>query len=407
MTRKMVRQVAFLVGLSAAFLSSLAKAEKKYDPGASDTEIKIGNIVPYSGPASAYGMIGKVEAAYFKMINDQGGINGRKINFISYDDAYSPPKTVEQARRLVESDEVLLIFSAQGTPTNSAIQRYLNNKKIPHLFISSGATKWDDPKNYPWSMGNGPTYQNEGIILGKYILQEKPDAKVAILYQNDDFGKDFTKHFLEGLGDKRSMVIAQSAYDVSEPTIDMHIVNLKSSGANVLVSFATPKFAAQSIKRVGELGWNAHHLVMSQSTSIGAVITPAGFNNARGLVSATYFKDVTDPQWKDDPGMQRFLNFMDRYMPGVDKADSILLLGYGKAQTLERVLRQCGDELTRENVMRQAANLTNVELDVLLPGITVNTSPTKYSPVDQMHLMRFNGEKWELFGELLQGSNKR
>ncbi len=345
MTRKMVRQVAFLVGLSAAFLSSLAKAEKKYDPGASDTEIKIGNIVPYSGPASAYGMIGKVEAAYFKMINDQGGINGRKINFISYDDAYSPPKTVEQARRLVESDEVLLIFSAQGTPTNSAIQRYLNNKKIPHLFISSGATKWDDPKNYPWSMGHGPTYQNEGIILGKYILQEKPDAKVAILYQNDDFGKDFTKHL--------------------------------------------------------------HHLVMSQSTSIGAVITPAGFNNARGLVSATYFKDVTDPQWKDDPGMQRFLNFMDRYMPGVDKADSILLLGYGKAQTLERVLRQCGDELTRENVMRQAANLTNVELDVLLPGITVNTSPTKYSPVDQMHLMRFNGEKWELFGELLQGSNKR
>ena len=361
-TRRLIRRTAFLIGLSAAFLSAPAKAENKYDPGASDTEIKIGNIVPYSGPASAYGLIGKVEAAYFKMINDQGGINGRKINFISYDDAYSPPKTVEQARKLVESDEVLLIFSAQGTPTNSAIQRYLNNKKIPQLFISSGATKWDDPKNYPWSIRHGPTYRTEGTIFAKYILQEKPDTKIAILYQNDHFGKELTKSFLDGLGDKRSMVVAQSAYDVSEPTIDSHIVQLKSSGADVLVSFATPKFAAQSIKRVGELGWNVHHLVMSQSTSISAVIAPAGLNNARGVVSATYFKEVADPQWKDDAGMQRFQSFMDQYMPGVDKTDSILLLGYGKAQTLERVLRQCGNELTRENVMRKATSLTNVEL---------------------------------------------
>jgi ABC-type branched-subunit amino acid transport system substrate-binding protein len=396
------RRAAFVMGLSAIFLSALAKADGKYDPGASDTEIKIGNIVPYSGPASAYGLIGKVEAAYFRMINDQGGINGRKINFISYDDAYSPPKTVEQARKLVESDEVLLVFSAQGTPTNSAIQRYLNNKKIPQLFISSGATKWDDPKNFPWSMGHGPSYRTEGTVFAKYILQEKPTAKIAILYQGDDFGKDLTKSFLDGLGDKRSMVVAQSAYDVGEPTIESHIVRLKSSGADVIVSFATPKFAAQSIKRVGELGWNAHHLVMSQSTSITEVITPAGFKNAQGVVSATYFKDVADPQWKNDAGMKRFLDFMDRYMPGVDKNDSILLLGYGKAQTLEQVLRQSGNDLTRENVMRQAASLSNVGLDILLPGITVNTSQTKYSPVDQMHLMRFNGGKWELFGGLQQ-----
>jgi branched-chain amino acid transport system substrate-binding protein len=401
-----------LRGLLAAAIGVLlasddAFAQKKYDPGASDTETKVGNIVPYSGPASAYGAIGKVESAYFRMINVQGGINGRQINFISYDDAYSPPKTLEQARRLVESDEVLLVFSSQGAPTNSAIQKYLNSRKVPHLFISSGATKWDDPKNFPWSMGHGPTYQTEGIILAKYVLAAKPDAKVAILYQNDDFGKDFAKNFIEGLGERRTMVIAQSAYEVSEPTIDSHIVNLKSSGADVLMSFATPKFAAQSIRRVAELGWKPLHVVMSQSTSVGAVLSPAGIDNAQNLVSATYFKDVTDPQWKEDPRMKRYLAFLEKYMPGVDKTDSILMLGYGKAQTLQRVLRECGDDLTRENVMKRAASLQGVESDVLLPGIKINTSPTNYSPIDELHMMQFRGDRWVLFGELLQGGRRR
>ena len=397
----------FLVAMIGILLAGDALAQKKYDSGASDTEIKIGNVVPYSGPASAYGVIGKVEAAYFRMINEQGGINGRKINFISYDDAYSPPKTFEQARRLVESDEVLLIFSPQGTPTNSAIQKYLNNKKVPHLFISSGATKWDDPKNFPWSMGHGPTYRTEGTILAKYVMTTQPDAKVAILYQNDDFGKDFTKSFIEGLGEKRGMVLAQSAYEVSEPTIDSHIVNLRSSGATVLVSFATPKFAAQSIRRVAELGWKPLHIVMSQSTSIGAVLSPAGIDNSQNLVSATYFKDVTDPQWKDDVGMKRYLAFLDKYMPGVDKTDSILMLGYGKAQTLEHVLRESGDNLTRENLMKQAASLQGIESDVLLPGITINTSPTNYSPIDQLYMMQFRGDRWVLFGELMQGGRRK
>ena len=292
---KMSKKTLFLIGLALALAARPVSAQPKYDPGASDTEIKIGNVAPYSGPVSLYGAVGKVEAAFFKMVNDQGGINGRKINFISYDDAYSPPKTLEQTRRLVESDEVLAIFSPVGAPTNSAIQKYLNGKKIPHLFLASASTKWDDPKHFPWTMGMGTSYQSEGAIFARYIQREKPDAKIAVLYQNDDFGKDMLKGFLDALGEKGSMIVAKSSYEVSEPTIDSHVVTLKSSGADVLVTFATPKFTVQTVKKVSEIGWKPLHVVTSVSSSVGAVLTPAGFENAQGLVSATYLKDVLDP----------------------------------------------------------------------------------------------------------------
>jgi branched-chain amino acid transport system substrate-binding protein len=395
-----------VTGLSAAglvFATAFAFAAGQYGPGASDTEIKIGNTMPYSGPASAYGIIGKTEAAYFAMINEQGGINGRKINFISYDDAYSPPKTLEQTRRLVESDEILVIFSPVGAPTNSAIQKYLNGKKVPHLFLASASTRWDDPKHFPWTMGMGTSYQSEGAIFARYIQREKPDAKIAVLYQNDDFGKDMLKGFLDALGEKSSMIVAKSSYEVSEPTIDSHIVTLKSSGADVLVTFATPKFAVQTIKKVSEIGWKPLHIVTSVSSSVGAVLAPAGFENAQGLVSATYLKDVLDPNLSQDPGMTRFLSFLQTYMPGVDKTDSLLILGYSKAEALAHVLREAGDDLTRENIMKLAASLHGVKSDVLLDGITLNTTPDNYSPIDEMRMMRFKGERWELFGDLQKG----
>jgi ABC-type branched-subunit amino acid transport system substrate-binding protein len=337
------------------------------------------------------------------MVNDQGGINGRKINFISYDDAYSPPKTLEQTRRLVESDEVLVIFSPVGAPTNSAIQKYLNGKKIPHLFLASASTKWDDPKHFPWTMGMGTSYQSEGAIFARYIQREKPDAKIAVLYQNDDFGKDLFKGFLDALGEKNSMIVAKSSYEVSEPTIDSHIVTLKSSGADVLVTFATPKFTVQTVKKVAEMRWKPLHIVTSVSSSVGAVLAPAGFESAQGLVSATYLKDVLDPALSQDAGMTRFLAFMEKYMPGVDKTDSLLTLGYSKAEALAHVLREAGDNPTRENIMKQAANLRGVKSDVLLEGITLNTTPDNYSPVDEMRMMRFKGERWELFGDLQKG----
>jgi branched-chain amino acid transport system substrate-binding protein len=399
----MNKKALFLIGLTLALAPRLAGAQPKYDPGASDTEIKIGNVAPYSGPVSLYGAVGKVEAAFFKMVNDQGGINGRKINFISYDDAYSPPKTLEQTRRLVESDEVLVIFSPVGAPTNSAIQKYLNGKKVPHLFLASASTKWDDPKHFPWTMGMGTSYQSEGAIFARYIQREKPDAKVAVLYQNDDFGKDMLKGFLDVLGEKSSMIVAKSSYEVSEPTIDSHVVTLKSSGADVLVTFATPKFAVQTVKKVSEMRWNPLHIITSVSSSVGAVLTPAGFENAQGLISATYLKDVLDPSLSQDPGMTRFLSFMEQYMPGVDKTDSLLILGYSKAEALAHVLREAGDNLTRENIMKRAASLRGVKSDVLLEGITLNTTPDNYSPVDEMRMMRFKGERWELFGDLQKG----
>jgi branched-chain amino acid transport system substrate-binding protein len=396
-----------LVGLSAAALlatSSVALAQKTYDTGATDTEIKIGNIMPYSGPASAYGVIGKAEQAYFSKINAEGGINGRNINFVSYDDAYSPPKAVEQVRKLVEGDEALLVFNSLGTPSNTAIQKYLNNKKVPQLFVATGATKWGDPKNFPWTMGWQPTYQSESRIYAKYLLDTKPDAKIAVIYQNDDYGKDYLKGLKDGLGAKAaSMIVAEESYEVSEPTIDSHIVKLRSSNADVLFSFSTPKFAAQTIKKLGELGWKPMHFLNNVSASVGSVIKPAGIDNAQGIISAAYAMDPTDPQWKDNAGMKEWVAFMDKYNPSADKTDAGNAYGYNVARTLVQVLKQCGDNLTRENVMKQAASLTDYEPGLLLPGIKINTSATDFYPIEQLQLMRFKGETWELFGGVMSG----
>ncbi len=394
--------VAALAVLAAT--TSGALAQKKYDTGATDTEIKIGNIMPYSGPASAYGVIGKTEAAYFKKINAEGGINGRKIDFISYDDSYSPPKTVEQARKLVESDEVLFIFNSLGTPPNSAIHKYMNAKKVPQLFVATGATKWNDPKDFPWTMGWQPSYQSEGRIYAKYILKEKPDAKIAVLFQNDDYGKDYLKGLKDGLGAKASsMIIAEESYETTEPTIDNHVVKLKSTGADIFFDVTTPKFAAQAIKKVAEIGWKPLHILNNVSASLGSVIKPAGFDNAQGIVSATYLKDVSDPQWDNDPGMKEFLNFLAKDFPEANKLDASVIVGYGVAQTMVQVLKQCGDNLTRENVMKQAANLKDFRTEVLLPGIRINTSPASFAPISQLQLQVFKGERWILFGDIISG----
>jgi branched-chain amino acid transport system substrate-binding protein len=383
--------------------SSGALAQKKYDTGASDTEIKIGNIMPYSGPASAYGVIGKTEEAYFKKINAEGGINGRKINFVSYDDGYSPPKTVEQARKLVESDEVLLIFNSLGTPPNSAIHKYMNSKKVPQLFVSTGATKWNDPKDYPWTMGWQPNYQSETQIYAKYILKNYPNAKIGVLYQNDDYGKDYLKGLKDGLGSKVSMIVLEESYEVSEPTIDSHIVKLKATGADVFVNITTPKFAAQAIKKNAEIGWKPAHFLNNVSASVGAVMKPAGFENGQDIISSAYLKDPTDPQWKNDAGMKAWNEFLDKHYPEANRADGSVMFGYTVAQGLVQVLKQCGDDLTRENVMKQAASLKNLELGGLLPGIKVNTSPTDFAPISQLQLMKFKADTWELFGDIMTG----
>jgi branched-chain amino acid transport system substrate-binding protein len=386
-----------------ALTSSTAFAQKKYDTGASDTEIKIGNIMPYSGPASAYGVIGKTEQAYFNKINAEGGINGRKIKFISYDDGYSPPKAVEQARKLVESDEVLVVFNPLGTPSNSAIQKYMNAKKVPQLFVATGATKWNDPKNFPWTMGWQPSYQSEAHIYAKYLMKEKPDGKIAVLYQNDDFGKDYLKGLKDGFGAKASMIVAEESYETTEPSIDSHIVKLRASGADVFISITTPKFAAQAIKKLAEIDWHPLHIVSNVSASVGGVLQPAGFENAQGMLSAAYAKDGADPQWDNDPGMKKFFEFLKQYYPEGNKLDGSTVYGYGVAQTLVQVLKQCGDDLTRENVMKQAANLKDFETDTLLPGIKINTSPTDFAPISQLKMMRFKGEKWDLFGDIISG----
>ena len=400
-SRVAIASAAFVVFAASC---SGALAQKKYDPGATDTEIKIGNIMPYSGPASAYGVIGKTEAAYFKKINDAGGINGRKINFISYDDGYSPPKTVEQARKLVESDEVLFIFNSLGTPPNSAIHKYMNAKKVPQLFVATGATKWNDPKDFPWTMGWQPNYQSESRIYAKYLLKEKPDAKIAVLYQNDDYGKDYLKGLKDGLGAKAaSMIIAEESFETTEPTVDNHIVKLKSTGADVFVDIATPKFAAQAIKKVAEIGWKPLHILNNVAASVGSVIKPAGFENSQGIISAAYLKDASDPQWDNDPGMKQFYDFMAKDFPDGNKLDGSTVVGYGVSQTLVEVLKKCGDDLTRENIMKQAASLKDFRTEVLLPGIMINTSPTDFAPISQLQLMRFKGDKWDLFGEVISG----
>jgi branched-chain amino acid transport system substrate-binding protein len=384
--------------------STGALAQKRYDTGASDTEIKIGNIMPYSGPASSYGVIGKTEQAYFNKINAEGGINGRKINFISYDDAYSPPKTVEQARKLVESDEVLLIFNSLGTPPNSAIQKYMNMKKVPQLFVATGATKWNDPKVFPWTMGWQPSYQSEARIYAKYILKQKPDAKIGILYQNDDYGKDYLKGFKDGLGPNGvKLIVAEESYETTEPTIDSQLVKLKASGADVFFNASIPKFAAQAIKKAAEVEWKPLQFLNSVSSSIGATIKPAGFDAAQNIITSAYLKDPTDPQWKTDPGMKTFNAFLDKYYPEANRNDAFVVYGYTVAQTMVYVLKQCGDDLTRENVMKQAADIKNLSLDGLLPGITIKTSATDFAPIEQLRLQKLEGETWHLFGDIISG----
>jgi ABC-type branched-subunit amino acid transport system substrate-binding protein len=395
--------VAWAAAAVLCIAAGAVHAEKRYDPGAGDAEIKIGNIMPYSGPASSYSAIGKTEAAYFNKINAESGINGRKINFISYDDAYSPPKAIEQARKLVEGDEVLLIFQPLGTPSNSAIQKYMNSKKVPQLFVATGATKWGDPKNFPWTMGWQPNYQSEGRIYAKYILDHFPDAKIAVFWQNDDAGRDQVKGLRDGLGDKANMIIADKSYEVSDPNIDSQIVALHDSGADTFFSWAAPKGSAQAIRKVGELGWKPRFFLANVSTSVAGVLRPAGLQYAKDIISTAYLKDPTDPAWKDDPGVKTWQVFMDQYNPNGDKLDLNNVYGYAAAQTLVQVLKQCGDDLTRENVMKQAASLKNFSSDVMLPGIKINTSPDDFFPIEQMQLMKFDGTAWHLFGDVITG----
>ncbi|HWI38887.1 MAG TPA: ABC transporter substrate-binding protein [Burkholderiales bacterium] len=395
---------ALLFGLMAAALAAPAMAQKKYDPGATDKEIKIGNTNPYSGPASAYGQIGKAIAAYFKMVNDQGGVNGRMINFISYDDGYSPPKTVEMARKLVEQDQVLFLFQTLGTPSNTAIHKYMNAKKVPQLFVATGASKWNDPKHFPWTMGWQPNYHTEGMIYAKHILQTKPDAKIAILYQNDDYGKDYLKGMEDGLGQKASMIVAKASYEVSDPTIDSQIVQLQASGANVFFQATTPKFAAQAIRKVYDIGWKPVHYLNNVSISVGSVLQPAGLEKSIGIITAGYQKEHSDPRFANDAGMNKWRAFMKKYMPDGNLDDNFNVYGYGVGQTLVQALKQCGDNLTRENVMRQAASLKNVQIDTLLPGITISTSSTDYAPIEAVQLQKFDGKRWELFGDVMSSA---
>jgi branched-chain amino acid transport system substrate-binding protein len=388
----------FLITMNGA-----AFAQKKYDAGVTDTEIKIGNFAPYSGPASAFGVIGKTEEAYFKKINAEGGINGRKIKFISYDDGYSPPKAVEQARRLVEDDEVLLLFHTVGTASNSAIQRYMNSKKVPQLFVASGAAKWNDPHNFPWSMGWQPDYLIEGRIYAKYLLKEKPEARIGVLYQNDDFGKDYLKGLKEGLGPKASMIAAEESYEITEPTMDSHVVKLKSLNIDTFVDVTTPKFAAQVIKKAAEIGWKPFHILNNNAISIGSVLKPAGLENAQGFISVAYLKDPSDERWKDDPGMKAYTDFLQAYLPEANRSDILQMYGYSAAQTLVHVLKACGDDLTRDNVMKQAASIKDLQLGGLLPGIKLNTSPSDFAPIEQLQMMKFSGDHWQLFGDVIDG----
>ena len=404
MNRLTRRTILAAAPSALAFAALPARAAKQYGPGVTDTEIKIGNTCFYTGPASSYGTIGKAMAAYYKMTNDQGGVNGRKINFISYDDAYSPPKTVEQTRRLVEQDQVLLDAGPLGTPTNSAIWHYMNEKKVPQLFVSTGATKWDDPKGHPWTIGWQPNYQSEGRIYATFIMKEKPNGKIGVLYQNDDFGKDYLKGLKDGLGDKKSLVVIEASYETLDATVESQVVGMKAAGCEVFVNTAIPKFAAQAIRKAVEIEWKPLHVLSSIGNSVAATLKPAGLENAKGLVSDFYLKDPTDPRWKDDEGFKWWVSFMDKYYPDGDKSDAGNVYGPSNAATIVQVLKQCGDELTRENIMKQAANLHDFTVPMLLPGIKINTSPSDFAPVKQVQMGRFDGAKWELFGELLTGA---
>jgi branched-chain amino acid transport system substrate-binding protein len=390
---------------AAAFVALPAWAAKNYGPGVTDSEIKIGNTCFYTGPASSYGTIGKAMAAYYKMVNEKGGVNGRKVVFLSYDDAYSPPKTVEQTRRLVEQDHILLDAGPLGTPTNSAIWHYMNQKKVPQLFVSTGATKWNDPQGHPWTIGWQPNYQSEGRIYATYITKENPDAKIGVLYQNDDFGKDYLKGVEDGLGNKgKAKVINTASYETTDPTVDSQVLGMKAAGVDVFVNTAIPKFAAQAIRKAAEIEWKPLHVLSSIGNSVVATLKPAGLDNAKDLVSDFYLKDPTDPQWKDDPGFKEWLAFMEKYYREGDKTDALNVYGPSNAATVVQVLKQCGDELTRENVMKEAANLHDFTVPMLLPGIKINTSPTDFAPVKQVQMGRFDGKEWKLFGSLITGS---
>jgi len=393
--------LAAIAGTAVFGPAAFAQAAK-YGPGASATEIKLGQTMPYSGPASAYGTIGRLHSAYFKMINDNGGVNGRKINLISLDDGYSPPKAVEQVRRLIEQDEVLALFQTLGTPSNSAIQKYVNAKKVPHLLLATGATKWGDPKNYPWTMGFNLSYQSEGVIYAKWLLKNKPAAKVAILYQNDDYGKDLLKGVKDGFGAAAAkMIVKEASYEVTDPTVDSQIISLQSSGADTFINITTPKFSAQAIRKAWDSGWKPLHIVNNVGASVGSVLVPAGLDKAVGLMTLQYYKDPNDPQWKDDPAMLEWRGFMGRYYRDGDPKDASNLYGYLTAQTMVQILKQCGNDLTRENVMKQAANLKSFKLPLLLPGMAIDTSPTDFYPIEQGQLARFTGQLWQGFGEVI------
>ena len=397
------RRAALALALGAAFFASNAVAQAaKYGPGASATEIKLGQTMPYSGPASAYGTIGKVEQAYFKMINDNGGINGRKVNLISLDDGYSPPKAVEQVRRLVEQDEVLALFQTLGTPSNSAIHKYVNAKKVPHLLLATGATKWGDPQNNPWTMGFNLSYQSEGQIYAKWLLKNKPNAKIGILYQNDDYGKDVLKGVKDGLGAASAkMIVKEATYEVTDPTIDSQILTLQGSGADTFINITTPKFGAQAVRKAFDSGWKPLQIINNVSASIGSVLVPAGVEKAVGAITVSYYKDQNDPQWKDDPAMLEWRAFMGRYYRDGDPKDSLNISAYVTAQTMVHILKQCGNDLTRENVMKQAANIKNLKLPLLLPGMALNTTPTDFFLVKQGQLAKFTGTQWQGFGDVL------
>ena len=399
----MITRRTFLQSSAAAatFAASAARADNA--PGVTDTEIKIGQTMPYSGPASAYGVIGRTEAAYFKMINDQGGINGRKINFISLDDAYSPPKTVEQVRRLVEDEKVAFCFQTLGTAPNLAIRQYLNDNKVPQLFVSTGAAVFADPQHFPWTIGYNPNYQTEAHIYGKNILKTKPDGKIAVLYQNDGFGKDYLIGLKAELGDHAGMIVKEASYETSEPTVDSQVVTLQGSGADIFIIGATPKFAAQAIRKSFDLGWNATRYLSNVSPSIASVLKPAGLEKSKGLITAYYGKDPTDARWKDSPDLKAWQAFCDKYMSQKEFVDANATYAFSAASTMAQVLKQCGNDLSRENVMKQAANVKDFEPPMVLPGMRINTSPTNFSPIRQMQLASFDGQSWQLFGDLLMG----
>ncbi len=389
---------------AAAFATSAGSARAENAPSVTDSEIKIGQTMPYSGPASAYGVIGRTETAYFKMINEQGGINGRKINLISLDDGYSPPKTVEQVRRLVEEEKVAFLFQTLGTPPNLAIRQYLNDNKVPQLFVATGAATFSDPKHFPWTMGYNPNYETESHIYGKHILATKPDAKIAVLYQNDSFGKDYLIGLKEALGaDHAGMIIKEASYETSEPTVNSQVVTLQGSGADVFLIAATPKFAAQAIRKFYDLGWNAARYITTVSVSIATVLKPAGLDKSKGLISVGYVMDVNDPHWKDEPGVKQWNDFTTKYMSETDYIDANAAYAFGAAATMIQVLKQCGNDLSRNNVMRQAASLHNFPAPMLEPGIVLNTSPDNYSPIRQLQLISFDGSSWQLIGGILEG----